>query len=564
MADKDIALENDETLAEQEQEQEQDQDQDQDQEQEHAGANDNSDNDDDDDSLEFLDEESDDIDSVCNDKWKVMIVDDEPDVHNATRIVLSDLVYEGKGLEFLSAYTAADAHRLLDEHPDTALILLDVVMEEDDTGLKLARYIREELKNYAVRIILRTGQPGQAPERIIIMEYDINDYKEKTELTVQKLFTTVVSSIRAYRDILTIENNKKGLEKIIESSANIFELQSMKKFSSSVLSQLINILNLHKNAIHVSACAITKGERGYSILAATGDFLGEGEWEDREYEVIVEEVLSPDAYQEIMEAFEKKRSKYTDKHLITYYKTKNFTENVIYMKAHKPISDFDRYLIDIYCANVSVAFENIRLNEEIDNTQREIIYTIGEIVETRSAETGYHVKRVAEYSKLLALKYGISEREADIISLAAPMHDIGKVGIADGILNKPGRLTEEEFEKVKEHSNIGYEILKHSNRKIIEAATIIAREHHEKFDGSGYPRGIKGEDIHIYGRITAIADVFDALGNDRVYKKAWPLEDILNYFEQQKGRHFDPQLIDIFFKHLNDFVEISQKYTNGH
>ncbi len=508
--------------------------------------------DDEEDLDDFFDEEAEEEEGEEQDAWIVMVIDDEPDVHNATRLVLDEMVFEGRKLEFLSAHTAAEAKKLLAVHKDVALIILDVVMEEDDTGLKLVKYIRDELKNRLVRIILRTGQPGQAPEKTIIMDYDINDYKEKTELTVQKLFSTVISSLRAYRDLKTIENNRKGLEKIIESSANIFELQSMKKFSSSVLSQLISILNLHKDAIHISACAVTKEDTGFNILASTGDYEGN---------TFIEDVLSPEDIDEIKDVFMRKQSSYINDRLITYYKTKSNTENVIFMKTHKPITDFDKYLIDIYCANVSVAFENIRLNEEIDHTQREIIYTIGEIVETRSSETGYHVKRVAEYARLLALKYGLDEREADIISLAAPMHDIGKVGISDKILNKPGRLTPEEFESVKKHSSIGYDILKHSKRKIIEAATVIANEHHEKYDGTGYPRGLKGEDIHIYGRILAIADVFDALSNDRVYKKAWPMEDILEHFRNERGKHFDPRLIDLFLENIDDFLEIKKQYA---
>lgn len=197
-----------------------------------------------------------------------------------------------------------------------------------------------------------------------------------------------------------------------------------------------------------------------------------------------------------------------------------------------------------------------RLYQEIEETQREIISTMGEAGEFRSKETGNHVKRVAKYSYTLARLVGIGAEEASIIEMASPMHDIGKIAIPDEILNKPGKLTVEEFETMKTHALIGKEILGHSKRKIIQTASIIAGEHHEKYDGSGYPNGIVGEDIHIYGRITAIADVFDALGSDRCYKKAWELEDILAFFKEQRGRHFDPVLIDLFFENLDEFLKI--------
>ncbi|WP_229855096.1 HD-GYP domain-containing protein [Candidatus Sulfurimonas marisnigri] len=139
---------------------------------------------------------------------------------------------------------------------------------------------------------------------------------------------------------------------------------------------------------------------------------------------------------------------------------------------------------------------------------------MGSITETRSKETGKHVKRVAAYSELLALKAGLSTAEAKLLRLCSPMHNIGKVAIPDNILNKPGKLTDSEFTIMKTHAKLGYEMLEHSNRDILKAAAIVAHEHHEKYDGSGYPRKLKGEEIHIYGQITAVADVFDALGSD--------------------------------------------------
>jgi HD-GYP domain-containing protein (c-di-GMP phosphodiesterase class II) len=198
--------------------------------------------------------------------------------------------------------------------------------------------------------------------------------------------------------------------------------------------------------------------------------------------------------------------------------------------------------------------EIMQLNKEIEATQREIVFTMGAIAEERSRETGNHVKRVAEYSLILARLYGLSLEESLLLKNASPMHDIGKIGIPDAILNKPGKFTDEEFDIMKSHSEIGYRMLKHSNKSILKAASILAYEHHERWDGRGYPRGLKGEEIHIYGRITAIADVFDALGSDRVYKEAWPLQKIIKLFEEERGKQFDPELTDIFLDNLEHFL----------
>ena len=202
------------------------------------------------------------------------------------------------------------------------------------------------------------------------------------------------------------------------------------------------------------------------------------------------------------------------------------------------------------------------LNEEIEETQREVVFTMGAIGESRSKETGNHVKRVAQYSKLLALYYGLSEQEADMIKQASPMHDIGKVGIPDAVLNKPGRFDEEERKIMDTHAKLGFDMLKNSHRPLLELAATVAYEHHEKWDGSGYPRGLSGEDIHIAGRITAVADVFDALGSDRVYKKAWDDERIFNLFKEERGKHFDPKLIDIFFDNLDEFLKVREQFKD--
>jgi len=210
----------------------------------------------------------------------------------------------------------------------------------------------------------------------------------------------------------------------------------------------------------------------------------------------------------------------------------------------------------------SAVREDITAKKDVEEIQKEIIFTMGSIGESRSKETGEHVKRVAEYSKLLALYYGLSNEEAEMIKQASPMHDIGKVAIPDAILNKRSKLTKTETIIMQTHALKGYDMLKSSNRPLLKTASIIALEHHEKWDGTGYPTGLKGKNIHIYGRITAVADVFDALGSDRCYKSAWNDEDIFRYFNEQKGKHFDPELVDIFFAYLDEFLAIRDKYKD--
>ena len=200
--------------------------------------------------------------------------------------------------------------------------------------------------------------------------------------------------------------------------------------------------------------------------------------------------------------------------------------------------------------------EIVLLNTEIQDTQKEVVFTMGSIGESRSKETGNHVKRVAQYSKILALYYGLSQEDSEMLKQASPMHDIGKVGIPDSILNKPGRFDDSEREIMNTHADLGYDMLKHSQRPLLKMAATVALEHHERWDGKGYPNGLKGEKISIYGRITSLADVFDALGSDRVYKKAWDDEKIFQLFHDERGKQFDPKLIDIFFNNIDEFLSI--------
>lgn len=196
-------------------------------------------------------------------------------------------------------------------------------------------------------------------------------------------------------------------------------------------------------------------------------------------------------------------------------------------------------------------------------TEYEISIRLGRASEFRDMETGGHIKRMSRYSELLAKLYGLDKQECELVLYAAPLHDIGKVGIPDSILLKPGRFENHEFEIMKQHSVIGAKMLEGAERfPVINAGRIIALQHHEKWDGTGYPSGLKGEEIHLYARIITIADVFDALSSKRCYKDPMPIERVLNIMKKDSGVHFDPQLIELFLNNLDGFLEIKEKYKD--
>lgn len=514
----------------------------------------------DNDELLFADESPEESGSGKDKFWKILIVDDEDDVHSTTRLVLDDFLFEGAGLEFLSAYSAEEAVAVLKANPDVAVILLDVVMETNHAGLELVKTIREDMRNTMVRIILRTGQPGQAPERQVIIEYDINDYKHKAELTSQRLFTSVFSSLRSYRDLLVIEQNRKGLKHIIEASGSLFQQQSIGRLAQGVLTQVISLIGLRDSVyLEGDGVAVTSpDEKNMRIIAATGKY---GECSSSIEEC---KVISAQTKEQLQMVREKECGCFVNNDYIGYLPTHQKGSHLLYVEnCGDGVSEQDEDLLRIFSDNVGVAFDNIYLNQEILDTQKEIVRMLGEVVEFRSKETAFHVIRVSEIARILGMAAGLDSVKVDELYYASPMHDVGKIGIPDSILLKPGKLSDEEMRIMRTHTEIGYNILRASNRKLLKAAATIAFEHHEYWDGSGYPRGLKGKEISMAGRIICITDVFDALCSDRIYKQAWEVDRALEFLESNREIMFDPDLVDVFFDNLDKIMTIREKYKDS-
>lgn len=500
--------------------------------------------------------------------WKIFIVDDDEEVHQVTKLALSGFSFGGRPIIFLHAYSGAEARDIFAKTHDIAMVLLDVVMETDQSGLDVVKYVRETLGNRMTRIVLRTGQPGQAPEKQVISEYDINDYKEKTELTSQKLFTLMSASLRSYRDMVALNESRKGLRKIIDASATLFSTSSMHKFAEGALEQMLSMLHIQDNGsfygTEVDSLAACKKGTHFKVLAGTGRFeaLHKNNSELAEIPLEVIEHISK-AAQDGDQAFEKNHIHVFDKdHIVSYHKGRSDHENLLYVGGDIDYPAVDKSLIELYARNVGIAFENIELHDQLEATQREIVYRLGEAVETRSMETGNHLKRVAEISGVLALEYGLSQHEAELIKYASPLHDVGKIGIPDAILNKPGRLDAEEWKIMQTHSMLGYKMLTSSEKPILQAGATIALEHHEKWDGSGYPHSKKGDEIHIFGRISALADVFDALSSRRCYKEPWSTDDIHTHILAERGKHFEPKLVDVLDQNFDVLLAILERYAD--
>lgn len=475
--------------------------------------------------------------------WRVLIVDDEPEVHNVTKLVLGAFRFEGRALQFLHAHSGKEARDLIAQHPDVAVMLLDVVMETEQAGLDVVRFVRDTLHNHFVRIVLRTGQPGQAPEHDVIANYDINDYKEKTELTAQKLSTMMYATLRAHRDIMTIEANKRGLERVIHASARIFSHQHSHEFASAVLDQLGNLVGMDKGALY---CKVMRpGSQTpdhFVVAAATGEYA-------EFVQTNADERLPPRIVESLKLAYRQKNHQFGNDHYVLHFTDSHRTESLLYVGESWTLSPLDMKLVEVFCTNVSIAFENLHLQREMFDSQVEVVTLLAGLAESRSRDTLNHVRRVGMIAELLGELYGLDPQARIMLRHAAPLHDIGKIGIPDAILNKPGKHTPDETTVMRTHAKLGANWLSASRLPLLQLASIIAEDHHENWDGSGYPRGLKGEEISISGRITALADVVDALGSKRCYKDAWSAEEIRAFVHEQNAIKFDPRLVKLLFEH---------------
>jgi signal transduction histidine kinase/response regulator of citrate/malate metabolism len=307
-----------------------------------------------DDLVTFIEDHPPETDGDPDRRWKVLVIDDDGAVHDGTRFALYDYVLNGHGLEIISAYSAAEGRELLNIHPDTAVVLLDVVMESEVAGLDLVDYIRNELKNETVRIILRTGQPGQAPERRVIIDYDINDYKAKTELTADKLFTTLTSALRSYQQLQRMEETRRGLEIIIDAASKLFDFRSMQRLAEGVLTQIASLLKVECAGILVLRDGGDTDEH-FSVLAGSGCYQ----------QYTGSHSLENELRRQIEAAFVRRRHEFHAKRSVLYIATAIGREVVVLLEAARFLSDTDRALVEVFCSKLSVAFDNVILYEEL-------------------------------------------------------------------------------------------------------------------------------------------------------------------------------------------------------
>ncbi|WP_018983708.1 two-component system response regulator [Salinimonas chungwhensis] len=315
------------------------------------------------DELVFLDEDTQNDTPVKNYQyWNILVVDDDEEIHTVTRLALADLVVNDRKLNFLHAYTAEQAKDVLTEYGSRiAIILLDVVMETDDAGLNLVKHLREAMALQEPRIVLRTGQPGYAPEETIIKDYDINDYKTKTELTRSKLVTTVIASIRCYQQILTINQSRLGLQKIIDSASNLLEEHSVNSFCEGVVIQLGSLIGLNEEGLVCAKAGsmLDKDSDEIYVIGAAGEFA-------RLINQPVSHLNNPAISENIARCLRQKQHIFENGTSVLYLHRAGF-EAAVYINMEKELSDIDRQLLEVFLSSISVGYENVHLFHQLRN-----------------------------------------------------------------------------------------------------------------------------------------------------------------------------------------------------
>ncbi|MEO5345582.1 MAG: DUF3369 domain-containing protein [Magnetococcus sp. YQC-9] len=470
--------------------------------------------------------------------WPVLVVDDDPDVIAITRLNLRQFTFAGRSLKLVSAASGKEARALLEATPGGfALALIDVVMESDDAGLQLVRHIRETLRDRKIRLIIRTGQPGLAPERYVIDHFDIDDYKEKSELSAQKLYTTVRAALKSYRDLTTIDMARQGLETILDAAPRMYlhPLDSFEAFYSGVFTQILGLCHLgaHSSVRIANGFLALFNKDEVTIKAAVGEVHMVHDGPSVEENFQPTETLIP-------------------------LRIRDETVGMLYLEHGQPLDPLAVHLLRIFTGQVCVALQSLRMQMELKEAHHSAIQMLSEAAEAKDTNTGEHIGRIVNLTRRLSLALGLSPELAEQYAHASQLHDIGKIGIPDQILNKPGPLDRDEFSRITTHAAIGGMIIK--DEKNFGIAREIALYHHEKWDGSGYPEGLKGEAIPLPARIVSVVDVFDALTHCRPYKGPWSIEEAMAEIRRLSGTNFDPRVVAAFEQlyATEGFADLSQ------
>lgn len=484
--------------------------------------------------------------------WKILVVDDDPFIQYLTGRVLAGMTFKGRATELHSARSLEEARTILAGQDGFAVALIDVLLGKGGYGFELITHIREELGDHNMRIILRTGHPELAIERSVVERYEINDYRTKDELTPDRLYCVVVEALRGYDNILTILAGRRDLVDTMTAVGTLFDLKSPRHFYMNMLLRLNGMVRAGADSLLCTSASALDPGGDMTIRAATGRFgplighplehLQEPEVVDRVRSVITGEPIVQTAEDRLFRMVGRKGE-----------------IMLVYCRADPESDRANESMVNIFLSKAGAVWTSIELVEELGAVQHAIVRAFAFVAGYKD-HSDTHLSRIERLSSEIASELflrrvgfadEVDEVLVDKIGPASVLHDVGMFSIPDDILASTEELIEEDFEIIAKHALRGYEILSNAaaavtGRNLLSIAAEICRYHHERYDGSGYPEGLKGRAIPISARIVGVADVFESLISPRVHRSAWPVEDAVALVVKRAGKEFDPDVVEAF------------------
>lgn len=481
--------------------------------------------------------------------WKILIADDDRDVHVATHMALRGVGFRGRELTFLDAYSGAETLAVLQENPDIALVFLDVIMETEAAGLAAARQIRESGFDL-VRIIIRTGFPGQAPERQVIVDYDIHDYKEKTGLSVQKLFTSVISALRAYDDLVALESHRRGLMCVLES-VSWFDFNAVQRYVAGMLSEFSSLARLETERVVMLSRPTLEPTATPVVVASMGNWPGPQE------PVLMSDLPLPvaDLAGETLAKMQGLSGAGGRTLLV-----RNFgVDLVVFAAGDNAFAQADEVLLEVFLSKVCQAISNQQTFADMAEVRDAVLFGVALRAERWNTNAGVELKQLARLVSAIARRLRttlvfpneIDDAFMSNIANAALLHDLGNDALPAGLLGKGGCFDVAECALMQSHVGAGLEALTYfsaiaSHSTLLDLAGKIISCHHERFDGAGYPLGLAGDAIALPARIFAVADAYVAMISSRPHRSAMPSSIACEAIKTGAGSCYDPRIVEAF------------------
>lgn len=481
--------------------------------------------------------------------WKILIADDDQDVHLATRMALRGLNFRGRGLEFIDAYSGAETLARLQANPDTAIVFLDVIMETEDAGLAAARQIRD-CGLSLVRIIIRTGFPGQAPERQVIVDYDIHDYKEKTGLSVQTLFTVVISALRAYADLVALESHRRGLMRVLES-VSWFDFHAVQRYIAGMLAEFSDLARLEAERIIMLSRPTAENTAMPRVIASLGD------WQDTQ-EPIGMELLPQETAALIGDSLQRMEA-LCGAGGRTLVARNHGIDLLVFAAGDRAFAEADTVLLEVFLGKVCQALSNQQAFAEMTSVRDALLYGVALRANRWNTNAAVELQRLSRLVSAIALRLNVTlifPGQIDPgflrdIGSAALLHDLGNDTVSPALLGKCGNLDADERRLMQGHVGAGVEALQlfagdRVNSGMLDLAGSILSGHHEHVDGSGYPSGHQGDAIPLAARLVAVADAFVAMTSPRPHRPALSVAAACAEIKAQADRRYDPRIVEAF------------------